>query len=91
MGLASWVTPTGGGISGGQANYGTRWITATTLGTGSVFDNGTNVGIGTSTPGAKLDVSGDAAINGVTVGRGGGNVATNTVSGLGNLQFNTTG
>ncbi len=35
-----------------------RWITASNLGTGSVFDNGTNVGIGTVTPAGKLDVAG---------------------------------
>ena len=67
-----------------------RWLTASTLGTGSIFDNGTNVGIGTATPTAKLDVvGGDAVINGVTVGRGSGNVLENTTNGYQALYANT--
>ena len=43
--------------------------------------NGSNVGIGTVIPSALLDVNGDALINGITVGRGAGNDASNTVIG----------
>jgi len=50
-----------------------------------------NVGIGNSSPGALLDVSGDALINRLTIGRGGGNSITNTALGLGTLDSNTTG
>jgi hypothetical protein len=63
-GLASWATPSGAAISGGQTNYIARWITASTLGTGSIFDNGTNVGIGTTTPSAKLAVNAIGVIGG---------------------------
>ncbi len=43
------------------------------------FTGAGNVGIGTATPGAKFDVvGGDAVINGVTVGRGGGDLSQNT-------------
>ncbi len=38
-----------------------------------------NVGIGTVSPQAKLDVVGDALINGIKAGRGGGNLSNNTV------------
>jgi len=53
--------------------------------------NGSNVGIGTVTPSALLDVNGDALINGVIVGRGAGNDASNTI--IGNTAFinNTSG
>jgi hypothetical protein len=50
-----------------------------------------NIGIGTTTPGAKLDVNGDALINGLTVGRGAGAVQTNFAGGYGALASNTNG
>lgn len=56
-GLASWATPSGGLPSGtnGQTlrHNGSTWI-----GSSNIFNNGTNVGIGTDNPGAKLDVNG---------------------------------
>lgn len=53
---------------------------------------GSKVGIATATPRQKLDVSGsDALINDVTVGRGAGNIASNTAIGSGSLRSNTTG
>ena len=57
------------------------------------IDAGNNrVGISTSSPSALLDVDGgDALIHGVTVGRGLGSVATNTVVGNNALDANTTG
>jgi trimeric autotransporter adhesin len=50
-----------------------------------------NVGIGTGSPAAKLDVNGDALINSLTVGRGGSNVSTNTAVGLTALGAATSG
>ena len=51
-----------------------------------------NVGIGTTTPSKLLDVTGgDAIIHGVTVGRGGGSVSSNTVVGRNALDTNSTG
>ena len=51
---------------------------------------GGNVGIGTTNPTSKLTVSGDALINGLTVGRGGNAEITNTAIGFSALQSNTT-
>lgn len=45
-----------------------------------------NVGIGTTTPSKKLDVNGDALINGITVGLGGGSLSTNTAVGTSALN-----
>jgi hypothetical protein len=52
------------------------------------------VGIGTNNPSGKLHVSGSNAtsiIDGLSIGRGSGNVVTNTVIGNGALSSNTTG
>jgi hypothetical protein len=56
----------------------------------SYFENG-NVGIGTTSPAKLLDVNGDALVNGLTVGRGAGNISTNTAFGPLALASNTTG
>jgi hypothetical protein len=50
--------------------------------TGGINYPGGNVGIGATTPGAKLDVDGDALINGLTVGKGPGNLSQNVVLGI---------
>jgi hypothetical protein len=42
----------------GTTNYIPKWTSANALGNSSIFDNGTNVGIGTNIPGSKLQVGG---------------------------------
>jgi hypothetical protein len=66
-------------------NFGTR--TADLM----VIKSGGNVGIGTDSPAALLDVNGDALINDLTVGRGAGNISSNTALGNDALDSNTTG
>ncbi|MBK6484957.1 MAG: hypothetical protein IPG01_17930 [Chitinophagaceae bacterium] len=56
-----------------------------------ILGNNANVGIGTSEPTFKLEVTADASINSVKVGRGGGNLDQNTVVGTLALDSNTTG
>jgi hypothetical protein len=58
----------------GTPNYLARWITANTLGVGTTYDNGTNVGIGTTNPGWTLDVNGNSRI--------GANAGQNTIAAL---------
>ncbi len=54
-----------GGISGsGTTNNLTKFTGASTIGNSIVYDNGVNVGIGTTTPTQKLDVRGDVNISG---------------------------
>ncbi|MFN8309290.1 MAG: hypothetical protein U0T73_04955 [Chitinophagales bacterium] len=48
--------PTGPGLSGGTANYVPKWTSATTLGLSQLYDNGTNVGIGTTSAAEKFHV-----------------------------------
>jgi hypothetical protein len=52
-----------GGISGsGTTNYISKFTSSTAIGNSLIYDNGTNVGIGTATPLQKLDVSGSVNI-----------------------------
>jgi len=47
-----------GGIGGsGTGNYLAKFTSATTIGNSQIYDTGTNVGIGTTSPGAKLHVA----------------------------------
>lgn len=55
----AWIAaPSGGGtLSGsGTTNYVSKWTGSTSLGNSIIFDNGTNVGIGTTSPSDKLHV-----------------------------------
>ena len=55
--LSSYVSGTG------TTNYVSKFTGATSVGNSQIFDNGTNVGINTATPGAKLEVNGDFITN----------------------------
>ena len=45
------------GVQGsGTANYTARWTDSSTLGIGALYDNGTNVGIGTTSPTKNLEI-----------------------------------
>jgi hypothetical protein len=59
-GTLSWTTIAGaGGVTGtGTDNYIPRWNGTTALENSIIYDTGTNVGIGTTSPGAKLTVQG---------------------------------
>jgi hypothetical protein len=53
----------------GTTNYVSKFTSGTTIGDSLIFDNGTNVGIGIATPGAKLHIAGaeqilDDGVNG---------------------------
>lgn len=57
-GLATWQTinPLSAGSTGQTLRYsGTGWLASS-----NIFDNGTNIGIGTISPTAKLDIAGKA-------------------------------
>jgi hypothetical protein len=53
------------GISGsGTTNYIPKFTSSSAIGNSIVFDNGTNVGIGTTSPSAKLEVNGNVTSSG---------------------------
>lgn len=56
--LDSTAYGTGTVTGTGTINYLSKWTSTTAINTSQLFDNGTNVGIGTATPGSKLDVVG---------------------------------
>jgi len=49
----------------GTTNYHAKFTSSSTIGNGVIYDDGTNVGIGTSSPTFKLDVTGTARVKGV--------------------------
>ncbi len=58
----------GGGIGGsGTTNYVSKFTAAATLGISQIFDNGTNVGIGTTTPGAMVQINAPASTEGLRI------------------------
>lgn len=75
-GNAFWQAPT------------SQWITS---GSNNIYYNTGNVGIGTTTPGALLDVIGDIVINGIKVGKGTNSLTNNTALGKNALDSITTG
>lgn len=72
-----WQPPPSGGIGrSGTTNYLAKFTAATTIGNSQIFDTGTNVGIGTASPGYKLDVVGDINIDSTNVYRRGETAGT---------------
>ena len=52
----------GAGIGGsGTTNYVAKFTAATTIGNSQIFDNGTNIGIGSASPDRKLEVMGGSS------------------------------
>lgn len=86
-------TPGTGTIGGsGTANYLPVFTNANTLGNSLIYQNGGNIGIGTTSPTAKFQLAGgDALINTLVIGLGGGQVQYNTALGMNTLVDNTTG
>jgi hypothetical protein len=78
----AWVTGGGGGgITGsGTTNYVPKFTGSTAIGDSNISDNGTLVTIAT-----------DASVNGIKVGRGAGNVGSNTVVGASAFVANSSG
>jgi len=97
--IAGWLGYTPANASG-TTNYVAKFTGSTTLGNSQIFDDATNVGIGTANPGSKLTVNGDIKMNvdgSLYLGGGGSAVPTWRMSPNGNnleisgVATNTTG
>jgi hypothetical protein len=72
-GLASWQTSvaSGGTIGGsGTTNYVAKFTSNTSIGNSQLFDNGSNIGIGTASPSVKLDVNGETRVSVLDIASG---------------------
>ncbi len=84
----------GGGIGGsGTVNFLPKFTATTTIGNSVVYETGGNVGIGTTSPGAKLDIAGTGKMSGfqLTASPTAGYVLTADASGVGTWQAPTGG
>ena len=84
--------PTPGPSGSGTTNYTARWTSASTLGIGALYDNGTNVGVGTTSPSSRLEVVGSYAVVPLKVLRHGDygnviNIGRNGVSETANIGY----
>ena len=64
-GPVSAATPSSGISGNGTVNYIPKWTGVTSIGNSIIYDNGTNIGIGTSSPTQKLTVSGNLLSTGI--------------------------
>jgi hypothetical protein len=56
--LSTQAVPTGTITGSGTTNYVSKWSSSSSLSNSVLYDDGTNVGIGTTSPAQKLDVNG---------------------------------
>jgi hypothetical protein len=66
----------------GTTNYVPKFTGSTALGNSVIYDDGTNIGIGTTSPGNKLQVSGSTRLNGWTFGTDNSVTPTDTTGAL---------
>ncbi len=89
-GLATWQ-PVPGGVVSGTTNRVGKFTAATSVGDSQLFDNGTNVGIGTTNPADRLHLTGSLQVPrtsyvGSTATGGGINVGTSGGAQIGFVQ-----
>jgi len=53
--ITAW--PTGGAGGSGTVNYAAKWTSSSALGNSVIYDNGTNIGIGTASPDANYRIT----------------------------------
>ncbi len=63
-GVGTWQAVSSGISGSGSTNYVPKFTAATTIGSSSIYDDGTYVGIGTTAPAGKLEVKGNGSGSG---------------------------
>lgn len=77
----------GSAVTGtGNAGYITRWGTSTSIADSAIYQNGSNIGIGSTSPQQVLDVNGAMRIGGAGDSTIGGNLGIGTASPVAGLQ-----
>lgn len=75
-GTLSWISTLNAATINGTTNYLTKYTSATSLGTSVLYDNGSNIGIGTITPEARLHItSSSSSTKGLILGSAAGATA----------------
>ena len=70
-GTLSWSSASGGITGTGTTNYLAKFTGTSSAGNSQIFDNGTNVGVGTASPNSKVTIGADfASITGMTIDTG---------------------
>lgn len=64
---SAWLNPSNMVIGSGTSNYLSKWTGTYAQGNSLIYDNGTNVGIGITSPSQKLHVAGSTQIDGAIV------------------------
>jgi len=62
-GTLSWADDATGIDGTGIANYVPKWVDSDSLTSGIIYDDGTNVGIGTASPATRIDVAGTGTLD----------------------------
>jgi hypothetical protein len=92
--FASTASFVAGGLTGtGTTNYIPKFTGTSTLGNSLIFDDGTNVGIGTTSPQRELDINGALRVGGVIdfTNNFNNQIYITSVAGLSNLDFKING
>jgi hypothetical protein len=82
---ADWTTFNSKANASGTTNYVSKFTGSTSLGNSQIFDNGTNVGIGTTSPATKFVVSNNGA-EGMEFGYSGG-ISANYIQSINRSTF----
>ena len=80
---------TAGGVTGGTTNYVPLWTGTNTLGTSAIYQSGSSVGIGTTSPGAALEVRSNSSTGWIKLSTTSGNPWITSTNDIGFMAAGT--